>query len=112
MELITELTRKVLNEKKATQLERFDFSDGTFIHANVIVASASNVRLIDALCDYLLEAYEAAGIPVHHVEGTPESGWILLDVMTVAVHLFLPETRLYYGVDSLWADKRVEHHET
>lgn len=110
MDQTTELTLRILDEKKAVVIERFDFSDGTFIHPTVVVASAGNVRLLDALCGYLLEGYEQAGIAIHHEEGTPESGWILLDVMSVAVHLFLPETRQYYGVDSLWADKRVETH--
>ena len=110
MDQTTELTLRILDEKKADSIDRFDFSDGTFIHPSVVVASAGNTRLIDALCTYLLEGYQRHGIAVHHVEGTPESGWILLDVMSVAVHLFLPETRQYYGVDALWADKRVENH--
>lgn len=108
MDLAIKTTLLVLDDKKAMDLECFDFSDGMFIHPMVIVASASNPRLLDALVGYLIEAYERDGTPIHHREGTPESGWILLDVTTFAVHLFLPETRQYYAVDSLWADKRVE----
>lgn len=108
MDLTIKQTLSVLDEKKATAIDRYDFNDGMFIHPNVIVASASNPRLLDALVGYLLDAYTRAGIPVHHVEGTPDSGWILLDVNTLAVHLFIPEVRQYYGVDYLWADKRVE----
>ena len=107
-----ELTLSLLDEKKATSIERFDFSEGMFIHPNVIVASASNPRLLDALADYLIEAYEIAEVPIHHVEGTPDSGWIFLDVTSLAVHLFLPEVRHFYAIDSLWADKRVEIHGT
>lgn len=110
MDLAIKQTLTILDDKKATAIDRYDFSDGMFIHPNVIVATASNPRLLDALVGYLLETYELSGIPVHHVEGTPDSGWILLDVNTLVVHLFIPEVRQYYGVDSLWADKRVESH--
>lgn len=111
MDLAIKMTLSILDDKKATALECFDFSEGMFIHPTVIVASASNPRLLDALIGYLIEMYEREGVTIHHLEGTPESGWILLDVTTFAVHVFLPEIRQYYAVDSLWADKRVERND-
>lgn len=35
---------------------------------------------------------------------SPDSNWVLLDFDDVVVHLFLPEARQYYGLESLWAD--------
>lgn len=35
---------------------------------------------------------------------TEESNWVLLDFDVVVVHLFLPEAREYYGLETLWAD--------
>lgn len=35
-------------------------------------------------------------------EGTIDSGWVLVDVGDVIVHLFSPEERAYYGIERLW----------
>lgn len=35
-------------------------------------------------------------------EGTPESGWVLMDYGNVIVHLFMEEQRLYYDLEGLW----------
>ena len=40
------------------------------------------------------------------IEGYQESRWIVLDYGTVVIHLFDPETRAYYSLESLWADAR------
>ena len=37
-------------------------------------------------------------------ELNPASGWTVLDAHDVIVHLFLPETRDIYRLDSLWKD--------
>ena len=35
---------------------------------------------------------------------TDDSNWVLLDFDEVVVHLFLPEARTYYAIESLFAD--------
>jgi len=105
-----QLIVKLLSDKKATSIDLFDFKGGVFIHENMILASANNPRLLSALSDYLLEALEEAEYPIHHREGTSESGWILIDTPDVLVHLFLEETRVFYQLDVLWADKKVERY--
>ena len=102
------LIEQILSDKKATDIVLFDFKEGHFIHDYMILASANNPRLLHALSDYLLEAFEMNTIPIHHQEGTPESGWILIDLPRIVIHLFLEEMRTYYQLDILWADKKVE----
>ncbi len=41
-------------------------------------------------------------LPLHH-EGTPDSGWLLLDFGSVIVHIFAPSEREYYQLDGLWS---------
>ena len=37
-------------------------------------------------------------------EGFENCEWILLDYVTVVVHIFQPETREFYSLEKLWAD--------
>ena len=39
-----------------------------------------------------------------HREGTPESGWVLLDYGDVVVHVQHADDRVYYALERLWAD--------
>lgn len=39
-----------------------------------------------------------------HVEGTDNSQWVLMDYISIVVHIFQPEYREYYDLESLWGD--------
>ena len=38
-----------------------------------------------------------------HREGTPDSGWMLLDFGDVIVHIFSADEREFYQFDDLWS---------
>lgn len=40
-------------------------------------------------------------------QGSPESGWILLDNGDVVIHIFSEEAREFYDIEHLWGDGRV-----
>jgi len=52
----------------------------------------------------VLDKLKEAGYNLHHKEGTSDSGWILLDYEDILVHIFSPERRAYYQLESLWQD--------
>lgn len=41
-----------------------------------------------------------------HIESTPNSKWVLLDYVSVVVHIFQPETRNFYDIEGLWGDAK------
>ena len=44
-----------------------------------------------------------------HLEGYDRSEWVLLDYFDFVVHVFAPETRLFYGLERLWGNaERIE----
>jgi ribosome-associated protein len=47
-----------------------------------------------------------------HVEGVGNNQWILLDYVSVVVHVFLKETREYYDIENLWGDAKITKIET
>ncbi len=54
--------------------------------------------------DELLEKLKRAGTRLAVAEGTPESGWVLIDFGSVVAHIFSPEQRAYYQLEELWQD--------
>ncbi len=38
------------------------------------------------------------------IEGLDDLTWVLLDYGDLVVHVFLEETREFYGLERLWAD--------
>ena len=69
-----------------------------------VICSGTSRRQLDALQSTIRETLKKVvpAILPKGVEGTPESGWILMDYGGVIVHLFTAETRRYYQLESLW----------
>lgn len=42
-----------------------------------------------------------------HVEGNENALWVLLDYVSVVVHVFQTETRNYYEIEELWGDAKI-----
>jgi len=61
------------------------------------------------IADAVLESLEHDGAKPAHVEGYDRSEWILLDYFDFIVHVFAPETRMFYSLERLWGSaERVE----
>ena len=67
-----------------------------------VIMSAESSRQIQALEEDLTRSLKDAGVPRHRREGTSASGWVLLDFSDVIVHLFSPDEREFYDLESLW----------
>lgn len=42
-----------------------------------------------------------------HVEGNDNALWVLLDYVSVVVHIFQTETRAFYEIEELWGDAKI-----
>jgi ribosome-associated protein len=71
--------------------------------------SGSSARQIRAIADGVMTALAAEGVKPAHVEGYDRSEWILIDYFDFIVHVFAPDTRLFYGLERLWGSaERIE----
>jgi ribosome-associated protein len=41
-----------------------------------------------------------------HIEGTENAEWILIDFVSVVVHVFQRQTREFYDIEGLWGDAK------
>ncbi|WP_099332077.1 ribosome silencing factor [Actinomyces minihominis] len=67
-----------------------------------VIVTADNPRHLRGVRSAVQDEVHAALGRSPRVEGDENSDWLLLDYGDVVVHIFLPEARDYYALDSLW----------
>jgi len=104
-----ELAVRAAEDKKAADLTVLDLRKAAGFTDYFVLASGNNARQVRAIADAVIDALSAAGAKPAHVEGYDRSEWILLDYFDFIVHVFAPETRMFYGLERLWGNaERVE----
>jgi ribosome-associated protein len=91
-------------DKKARGLQALDLQALSGIADYFLMCTGGSTTHVRTIVEAIEGALKAEGCPVLHREGTPESGWVLLDYGDVVIHVFLPETREFYGLERLWGD--------
>jgi ribosome-associated protein len=91
-------------DKKAVDLVVLDLRKASAFADYFLIASGTNTRQVRAIADAVLESLAADGVKPAHVEGYDRSEWILLDYFDFIVHVFAPETRVFYGLERLWGN--------
>ena len=89
-------------DRKALDLVVLDLRPAHGFADYFLICSGTNPRQIKAIADAVQEAEAARGLKPAHVEGYDRAGWILLDYFDFIVHIFAPETRVFYGLERLW----------
>lgn len=93
------------DEKKAEELLAIDLERvNPYFSIFVIATVGSSVQLKSIVREFMRRF--SAAIP-NGVTLRPEdydSGWVVLDLIDVIVHVFLPEQRKYYNLERLWGD--------
>jgi ribosome-associated protein len=73
-----------------------------------LICNGENDRQLQALLDGIAkDAKQKAKTSPWGTEGTPSSGWVLVDYGDLIVHLFSPEMRKYYSLEELWSDSHI-----
>lgn len=74
-----------------------------------IVCTGNSKPHVETLCDYVqFQTKKVADVKPLHVEGLENKEWIILDYFNVLVHIFQPEARQYYNIESLWGDADIQ----
>jgi ribosome-associated protein len=95
-------------EKKAADIKVLDLRKLADVTDYFLICSAEVELQARAIADHIIENLKKKGIKAWHAEGYQNSKWILLDYVDVVVHIFLNETREFYGLERLWGDAKVK----
>ena len=94
---------KILDKKKAADIEALRVDDLTILTDYFIFATGNSNTQVKALADEVEYQLSQQGIEPHHVEGRA-STWILLDYGSIIVNVFYKDARDFYQLEHLWAD--------
>src|SRR5712691_2633061 len=95
---------RAAEDKKAVDVVVLDLRPAAGFTDYFLICSGSNARQVRAIADAVTDALASRGVKPAHVEGYKQSEWILLDYFDFIVHIFAPETRLFYGLERLWGN--------
>ena len=95
---------EVAEDRQASDIALLDIRPISILADYFVICSAGSERQIKAVTDAIQGPLrdEGRGRPLH-VEGTADSGWVLMDYGSVIVHVFSPAQRQYYRLEELWS---------
>jgi ribosome-associated protein len=95
---------RALDEKKAGDLRVFDVSEQSSITDFLVLATATSDPHLRAMRIELEKAVDASKTRIVGIDAAHDSGWMVVDLFDVMVHLFLPDRRSLYALEMLWKD--------
>jgi ribosome-associated protein len=99
------IAARAADDKKGDDIVVLDVAEIMGIVDAFVITSAPNTRLVHAIVDEVkFQLLDRAGVKPRSVEGLDDMSWVLLDYGDLIVHVFLEETREFYGLERLWAD--------
>ena len=100
---------RAAEDKQAADIVVLDLRVAAGFTDFFLICSGANARQVRAIADAITETLAAEGTKPAHLEGYDRSEWVLLDYFDFIVHVFAPETRVFYGLERLWGNaERVE----
>jgi len=92
-----------LDDLKARDVVEVDVRGKSSVADLLVVASGTSSRHVKSIADEVVKKAKQAGNPPIGVEGQREAEWVLVDLGDVIVHVMLPRTREFYGLERLWS---------
>lgn len=96
-----------ISERLGSDITMLDMQGVSLLADYFILCNAESSPQFRAILDEVDKRAKAVGGRCTHVEGEPESGWVLLDYGSVVVHVFDPDIRAYYDLEGLWKEARL-----
>lgn len=101
-------TANLALDKKAREVVIMDLRGLTPVTDFFVLCTGESDTQIKAIVDHVDDSLRIENTRPYHVEGYDQLNWVLMDYVDVVVHVFLAETRDYYGLEQLWADANVQ----
>ncbi|MBN8641301.1 MAG: ribosome silencing factor [Flavobacteriales bacterium] len=100
---------KGIEEVKGNDIEILDLREiDTAVCDYFVICNGSSNTQVNAIVNSVqkIVSKELKDKP-WHVEGTDNAEWVLMDYVSIVVHVFQKEIREYYNIEGLWGDAKI-----
>jgi ribosome-associated protein len=95
---------QIADEKQAVDIVALDMRDLVAYTDFLVICTARNERQAKGIHDEVYAKLKADGLLPDHVEGAREASWVLMDYLDFVLHVFVPDERAYYRLETLWGE--------
>jgi ribosome-associated protein len=100
---------KGIEEVKGNDIDILDLRDiDTAVCDYFVICNGSSNTQVNAIVNSVqkLVSKELKDKP-WHVEGSDNAEWVLMDYVSIVVHVFQKQIREYYNIEGLWGDAKI-----
>ncbi|MBL7065425.1 MAG: ribosome silencing factor [Anaerolineae bacterium] len=95
-------------DKKGEDVLLLDIRDISILTDYFVIGSTTSERQAKAITESIKQEIKRRfDVRPLHIDGEPDTGWVLMDYGSVVVHLFAPEIRAFYNLEGLWQNGRI-----
>lgn len=91
-------------------LQVLDVSQTSAIVDYLVIGSGESEPQLRAIAKEIDAELRKNDVKNFRWEGVPSSGWLVLDLGSVVVHLLKEEQRDYYRLEDLWGKEAIVYH--
>ncbi|MBT9160045.1 MAG: Ribosomal silencing factor RsfS [Chloroflexi bacterium] len=88
--------------KQASDILLLDLRDVCRFTDYFVICNGESERQLQAICDEIDQVLAKEHVSPRRQEGSISSGWIILDLSNIVVHIFSPEQREFYALEKMW----------
>ncbi len=104
-EKLIKLCEEIAYDRKAENIIRLDLSEMSAVSDYFILCTATSEPHIRAISERIQRGVlEKLKVKPVHVDGSPESRWIIVDFGNLMVHIMTADSRELYQLEELWND--------
>jgi ribosome-associated protein len=106
LEIITEAAEK----KKACEVSVLNIGQASSVADYFVIISAESGPQLKAIADEISVSLHNKGIKGFRIEGNLKSGWIVIDLGYIVIHMMGIKERSYYNLGELWGNQGITYH--
>jgi len=101
---LAQFAARLADEKKGSDIVIYDLRGLSDVTDYFVIATAQSKLQARAIVAEIERDLKVRGVLKLGQEGVGDTQWILMDYGDVVVHVFSPQLRDYYSLESLWGD--------